>query len=960
MNDPRGSIWRKWDLHVHTPASYDYKNLGVSDEDFINTFKQNNISAVAITDHHKIDVDRYFKLKEISKDIAIFPGIELRSELGGSESVHFIGIFSDSLNQTELTSIWTRISGELKLTDSDIESKTDDKVYCSLEKSAKLIHELGGIVTIHAGGKSNSIENINSRYESFKNAIKTDIITLSVDILEVGKDEDTSDYHSIVFPAIKKTLPIILASDNHDNREYQDSRYCWIKADPTFEGLKQIINEPSDRVFIGDEPKSLVRVRNDKTKYIKSLSYEKEEESALEEKWFDNCSDIPINSGLVAVIGNKGSGKSAIADTLGLLGDTSQNTHFSFLNENKFRNKKPGNNKAKHFIAQLELESGDYLKKSLNASVESTAVEKIKCIPQNYLEKICTDELEGSLFEDEVDNVIFSHVKQEERLNCTSLEELINIHTIGKKDEIELNRNIIESLNKQIADLDNKLHPSYKEKITNLLTEKEKEKLAHEQSKPIEVVSPNNNGDENPLDNNELTNKQDELKKINKKIDRLKNYKQIYFDYYNRSKQLVEKVNNLDKQIKLFKTSFDAEAKDLGIKFENVIKFQIDSNAIKILENNNWKDYSAISEYLNDNGVIASKKQTVEKEIIKIQAALDEPNRKYQEYLKNKQDWDKKLNDIIGSKELHDTIEYYKQEIIDIDGIPTKLSSLKHDRLSKVESIYNLLIDLKQKNEELYKPVNDFIEHNPLGGGKFCMDFVASIQCVGFEDNFFKHIAQNKRGSFYGVEDGKRMLKGIIDESGFDDLVSLRAFVDKIENNLAVDIRDGQNSEKRFLSDQIRTDSSVISFYDFLYKLEYLKPQCKLKWIGKELSELSPGERGTVLLIFYLIISKDRMPLVIDQPEENLDNETVYNVLVPCIKEACKRRQVFIVTHNPNLAVVCDADQIIHCEMDKKDNINNVTYTTGAIENPGINKALINILEGTRPAFDKRDEKYYS
>jgi len=121
---------------------------------------------------------------------------------------------------------------------------------------------------------------------------------------------------------------------------------------------------------------------------------------------------------------------------------------------------------------------------------------------------------------------------------------------------------------------------------------------------------------------------------------------------------------------------------------------------------------------------------------------------------------------------------------------------------------------------------------------------------------------------------------------------------------------------------------------------------------------LSPGERGTVLLIFYLFISQEEIPLVIDQPEENLDNETVYGVLVPYIKEAKRRRQIIIVTHNPNLAVVCDADQIIHCEM-KKEEKNKITFISGAIENPQINKAIIDILEGTLPAFDNRDRKYY-
>jgi predicted ATPase len=111
--------------------------------------------------------------------------------------------------------------------------------------------------------------------------------------------------------------------------------------------------------------------------------------------------------------------------------------------------------------------------------------------------------------------------------------------------------------------------------------------------------------------------------------------------------------------------------------------------------------------------------------------------------------------------------------------------------------------------------------------------------------------------------------------------------------------------------------------------------------------------------MFYLLVDNSDCPLIIDQPEENIDNETVYGVLVPCIREAKKSRQVILITHNPNLAVVCDAEQIIHAEIHKENGIQ-IRYTSGAIECPTINAHLVNVLEGTRPAFDKRDQKYRS
>lgn len=111
-------------------------------------------------------------------------------------------------------------------------------------------------------------------------------------------------------------------------------------------------------------------------------------------------------------------------------------------------------------------------------------------------------------------------------------------------------------------------------------------------------------------------------------------------------------------------------------------------------------------------------------------------------------------------------------------------------------------------------------------------------------------------------------------------------------------------------------------------------------------------------MVFYLLLDPEEFPIIIDQPEQNLDNESVVKLLVDCIRQARSRRQVVIVTHNPNLAVVCDADQVISCKIDKA-NGNKVTYECGAIEDQAINLAGVNVLEGTYPAFDNRRKKYH-
>ena len=123
------------------------------------------------------------------------------------------------------------------------------------------------------------------------------------------------------------------------------------------------------------------------------------------------------------------------------------------------------------------------------------------------------------------------------------------------------------------------------------------------------------------------------------------------------------------------------------------------------------------------------------------------------------------------------------------------------------------------------------------------------------------------------------------------------------------------------------------------------------------MQQLSPGEKGALLLIFYLLLDKDNKPLIIDQPEDNLDNQSVSRILVPFIKKAKLRRQIFMVTHNPNLAVVADAEQVIHVNIEK-DKDNRVTVNPGSIESREVNQAIVDILEGTMPAFRQRDRKY--
>ncbi len=304
-----GSIWRKWDLHFHTQSSYDYKDKSVTNELIIDTLVENNISVVAITDHHIIDIERIESLQNLGKekDITVLPGIEFLSETRGKDPVHFIGIFSENCN---LSYVWGQIENNTNIKKIKGEGKKPNEIYCNIEETVKLIKELGGIITIHAGEKTNSIENITHSLPH-TTAQKTDIAHL-IDIYELGKETDISGYKENVFPVIKKIIPMIICSDNHNINNYELKQNCWIKADPLFEGLKQIIYEPEERVVIQEQNPFLDFEKS----FFSTIDFKNDEVIFDDDdlKFKKNDIILPLNQNLVAIIGGRGEGKSMLTD----------------------------------------------------------------------------------------------------------------------------------------------------------------------------------------------------------------------------------------------------------------------------------------------------------------------------------------------------------------------------------------------------------------------------------------------------------------------------------------------------------------------------------------------------------------------------------------------------------------------------------------------------------------------
>jgi hypothetical protein len=229
----------------------------------------------------------------------------------------------------------------------------------------------------------------------------------------------------------------------------------------------------------------------------------------------------------------------------------------------------------------------------------------------------------------------------------------------------------------------------------------------------------------------------------------------------------------------------------------------------------------------------------------------------------------------------------------------------------------------------------------------------------------------DQRSSLHDQSDMEFLLAGFfqkltdaVHKDGEKDVFD-RTLVRAAIKDLLVTLSQPPGAEKaKKIDDQLRKTYSREEFDNELFSPQWFGVSYALLFDGKQLQFLSPGERGIVLLLLYLEAEQsDHRPLVIDQPEDNLDNESVYPSLVDYFRKRKHHRQIIIVTHNPNLVVNTDSEQIIVPSFDGG-RTPRLAYRSGSLEDTSpkdetsIREKVCKVLEGGRDAFRRREEKY--
>lgn len=910
MNINRGSEWRKWDLHFHSPASYDYGNKALTATQIIDELSKNEISVIAITDHHVIDIPLIKELKSIgmTKGITVLPGIEILSDARGEEPIHYIGLFSQDSN---IDYIWGQIENNTNIKKIKGEGKKPNEVYCHLLDTMQLIRDLGGIVTIHAGKKTNGIENIT---HSLPHGIaQKEDIAKAIHIFEMGKETDCEGYEKHVIPyligKIEKHIPMIICSDNHNAGEYKAKQNLWIKADPSFEGLKQILFEPQQRVAIQKEKPDF---KEDKL-LIDSVQF-------VDATNQFNPAPIFLNENLNVIIGGKSSGKSIllyhIANTL--LADR------SFLKKEGIGDKYRFNKNNENFNFQITTKGG-FTQLMNRPGDENSIIPEIKYIPQNYLVKLAEpqENKKGSAL-----NKIVRDLINEDKESSNDYDDFLSKVRVNDKKRESLIDNYFDLLGK----------------VKNL-----EDQLRTKSNRDI-------------LEKNIISNTV-KVEGLNKSAGLTTDQIAQYNVFQKELEQIQTKRENSMSDLRKV-SEFSSEVVDQLTAIQN--KQTLVNNSLETAEFQSLLATTSaqLATILQSYSLILQKVEIVrtdDRNHLKIQSEVSDL---FRELATKKTEVEKKLEPYLQNVEIKKQIELIVKSINDdkaavqaIDQLNKEIAECRKQAKEEKEKLFALYRATYQE----YVNIVSLLKIRTVDLEK---DGLVISGLIKFNfSNFNKSLEEfsdGRKGHYknYGIySEGKSSLdeydlsKLIADlESMFDSIIKGDyALVGRTEPKVAV---------KTLLNDY---------FFDY-WEIKYRKDK---------LGEMSTGKASFVILMLIVGLSKSKAPILIDQPEDNLDNRSITSDLVEYLRNKKLERQIILVTHNPNIVVNADAENIIIANQKGQNDTETSSqytfdYINGSLENTfakidtekdllkcmGIREHIADIVEGGKEAFKKREEKY--
>ncbi len=978
---PKGSEWRKWDLHIHTPKSI-VQHYGGDTETAWDAFIQKlaslppEVKAIAVNDYLFCDGYEYLLTRkdEISNIELIIPNIEFRlntfsGTANNSKRHNFHVLFDPSVlvqdirdqllnclstgykiqdgaqwQQTPTTRSLEELGRQIKTAapaGNTVHSKTDlevgfDNITYKREDIEKLLEKncfKGRFVT--AIGYS---EWDQSKWDQSAAEKRTLINSANFSLTSLDDPAKVEENRKDL--ATNKLNSLVLHSSDAHELDRIGQTMLWVKADPTFAGLKQVLNEPEARVFIGATPPNF----KPEHKVISRVSI------PSSNGWFADNFSVELNRDLVTIIGGRGSGKSALAEAIAYGAGSQDESEDAFL-------KKAEKHKSSIKGTTISVDWADGANTSFKVGELLEDKGLVRYLPQGVVEELCSHKNSDKL-QKQIENVIFQALDDTERLGASDFDELRTRILSGFQYEKEQVVKKIHDINRRLSNLSGVLAGLPEKQKT--LDEKKKELERLNKSLP-ELPAEDKKGQEELAALAELKKKfetkivelQSRLNKIAEVETKVKVFKTQVKEYQEETDELLIALGITDT------SAFNVTVNEIGVKAILDEKKNEVAGQLKTLKEGMKADVAVLlalpaGSMTFDN--LQSLNQGIEDKQ-KETRAFETTKLKYQQQKKT-------------ALTLESSIKALENEIskISTESTPEK-EKFEKDRMTAYCSYFNLLGEEKVQMEVLYKPLQESLLAGTDTDQKLVFEAKINYRLDDHGKNGLDIIDRTRKGNFRELGNLKTALNTLWDECvrhNFDNAV-----LETELNKIIVEFTTCEG-ESILIESQLRDNYSIEDFYNWLFDPTNFEIVSSLQFDDTDLYVLSPGQKGIILLMLFLEIDKgDYRPLIIDQPEENLDNLSVYKDLINYFRERKQYRQIIMVTHNPNLVVNTDAEQVIVANYNGK-RTPRLEYSSGSLEDQakeipntaledledGIIEQVCNILEGGERAFEKRKKKY--
>lgn len=910
----RGSEWRIWDLHVHTPLSIENNYGCANDEEgwnkYITALEQlpSDIKVLGINDY--LFIDGYKKVKEY-KDSGRLSNIELLLPVVEFRLAKFCGH-----KQFKRINFHVIFSNEVSA--DVIQYQFLNALSSNYTLSTDCIQQWGGVVTME------NLEDLGRRIinsvpeeqkHNYGSPLKEGFNNLNLELSQIitilnnapqyfkgkyltaiGKTEwdefkwdDTSiaeiktiiNQADIVFTAAENIEKFnnakvklqeqnvnSLLLDCSDAHSFADTSTkdrlgnckTWIKADPTFEGLKQIIFEPEDRVRICDSKPEY--------KYDYDVIDRVELNSA--NTWHQT---IYLNQNLNSIIGGRSTGKStllaSLAASFNCIDDVDNKEYINQLRDSV------------HIYWRDGQENGD---------------KYIEYFPQNKISKVAEPQETDKLLMDILlgkEDVKVEYDKHKSLLasRFSTIQANVALYFEKRRLYIEKKQYIKgigddKGIKIEIAKLE-KQRNEYQSKLTD-------------KSEVLNVYI---------KDAEEIRKKQMTKSLLFKESEMLKQHQQDCFVVINNS------IN-----ISYLTSEHSSELSQIIKSAIEKANTEVQGTITQILAKNTQS-------ILKIDGQIA---EIQSKDVYKEGKQIFEANKSLTDIIKQLDELNKKLALITRETE---TSQKLHEEFKEIGN------NLLSMHISYLDAMNDIAFKMRLQYEDVL--LTSAIVLKPTLNQ-------ALSECISLRSAAMNELIDN-------------VVKGFNKRTKADIEECLRNILNKALRN-EIPFKAGYDAQ---------------SFMSRILSENWFGLSLNVEYDGDNLKDMSPGKRSFVVLKLLLDFSDKRSPILIDQPEDNLDNRAIYTDLVKYIRKKKKERQIILVTHNPNIVVGADSEEVIIANQNGKNSPNDngikFQYLCGSLENSkdrindetmpildrcGVREHVCDILEGGKNAFMDREHKY--